>query len=951
MSSVPASDKSVAPGTSFQPTFSGFNPRTTPQMSSMLGNSSNVTSDYQNHHHERENENDQHHQSQPQSQLDQNNNSHRPSWSAESVSSLQNSPQIHSPRSNPPDPNNHRVPSISGPSGVEAMSTGSPIKQTYHQQQQQQYQNQSAQNKQQPTIRTSLLTSKLAAAAATTSTSNNCLASSSFDDDISNGNSNAINNGSTHSNINHHRRPSFESSTSSSSSRFPSSNSFSSSNPMSSSFPYSHSHSHHHHINHHHHHQNTRGLSGSIRKQSPRTSTGAGAFGTSPFNTSNYFSFSSSLTDQPPSSATSSASMPFSSSNSSSPFTPSSSSFTPSTSFNPSSSSYGSSSRFHNARRLSSSSSLHRLGMQQLPPTFSTAQTSKNLMLSKSAITSTVTSTSSTPTSSLVGGFQNPLQSFMPHPASTTTNVTMAIASGTSGTSLNSEASGTSTPLSQNSFSTAKSFDSRMVEKEEKAEEKKNEKFEKNESGSTTTTTTVGGFTPKENESMDVDESQELFKNESKEQNEKIERDENIEQDEPYEEGDGDVDMGSVTPRHNAHIPEKEKDHVNSSVTEEDDSHTNSTATNRPFSSSSSVPKPSNEELQHESEKEKEQEQEIENNNEQDAKQEQNQTEKKLFEHLDIANHNSSEVIVMLTALLQKIVDANDALHPTHYQTAFAHNKSLSKSSSSSNKTENSKHENKDENDKSKSSYGDIINSKFTANVLAFHGRNVPAIALEAYLHRILKYCPATNEVFISLLVYFDRIAQRANSGELNKKKEEGLGENKGDDESSNNTNFDTASTPETTPDTTSTSDATSTSDTLPSSTELARKQLFVMDSYNIHRLIITGVTVASKFFSDIFYKNTRYAKVGGLPVEELNHLELQFLVLTGFELMIPLEEMQRYADLLVGFWKKENEGKENNEEQEGGKGKEVVDENDQEMVKENDQEVVKEKEMVDMKA
>ncbi|KAG6821892.1 hypothetical protein H0H93_006888, partial [Arthromyces matolae] len=34
-----------------------------------------------------------------------------------------------------------------------------------------------------------------------------------------------------------------------------------------------------------------------------------------------------------------------------------------------------------------------------------------------------------------------------------------------------------------------------------------------------------------------------------------------------------------------------------------------------------------------------------------------------------------------------------------------------------------------------------------------------------------------------------------------------------------------------------------------------------VIDSYNVHRLVIAGVTVASKFFSDVFYTNSRYAK------------------------------------------------------------------------------------------
>jgi len=77
----------------------------------------------------------------------------------------------------------------------------------------------------------------------------------------------------------------------------------------------------------------------------------------------------------------------------------------------------------------------------------------------------------------------------------------------------------------------------------------------------------------------------------------------------------------------------------------------------------------------------------------------------------------------------------------------------------------------------------------------------------------------------------------------------------------------------------------------------------FAIDSYNVHRLVIAGVTVASKFFSDVFYTNSRYAKVGGLPPHELNQLELQFLLLNDFRLVIPPEEMQRYGDRLLGYW------------------------------------------------
>lgn len=92
-----------------------------------------------------------------------------------------------------------------------------------------------------------------------------------------------------------------------------------------------------------------------------------------------------------------------------------------------------------------------------------------------------------------------------------------------------------------------------------------------------------------------------------------------------------------------------------------------------------------------------------------------------------------------------------------------------------------------------------------TAAYTRFHARLVPSIDIYSYLARILKYCPCANECFLSLLVYFDRMSKN--------------------------------------------------------SLALTGKP-FTIDSYNIHRLIIAGVMVSSKFFSDVFYTNTRYAKV-----------------------------------------------------------------------------------------
>ena len=254
-------------------------------------------------------------------------------------------------------------------------------------------------------------------------------------------------------------------------------------------------------------------------------------------------------------------------------------------------------------------------------------------------------------------------------------------------------------------------------------------------------------------------------------------------------------------------------------------------------------------------------------------------------EHLNITDYPINDLILMLSCLLSKIVEANDKLHPNHFDNTIAV-RQKTKEEKKLRKLQKQKiiddqqhqYGRGDENGhnhvdltvvdfSSDDEEEDEMKNKYLANVLAFHGKNVPGISLHAYLTRVLKYCPVTSDVFLSLLVYFDRIAKKANN--LRKKKEASSTLEGGEED--------------------------------PSS-----EQLFVMDSYNIHRLIISGITVSSKFFSDIFYKNLRYAKVGGLPLEELNYLELQFLLLLDFKLMISVEDLQNYGDLLLRFWKRE---------------------------------------------
>ncbi|KAH7627761.1 hypothetical protein B0T09DRAFT_170656 [Sordaria sp. MPI-SDFR-AT-0083] len=239
--------------------------------------------------------------------------------------------------------------------------------------------------------------------------------------------------------------------------------------------------------------------------------------------------------------------------------------------------------------------------------------------------------------------------------------------------------------------------------------------------------------------------------------------------------------------------------------------------------------------------------------------------------------------------------------------------------------------------------------SPLSSSVLAFHGKNVPAITILSYLTRIHKYCPTTYEVFLSLLVYFDRMTERVNDMVVKSEEERRrrrfeeqqarqkqtaatAGYEKGtaddpdvlmrdmsDDDNkahdSDETDSDLADDdddeemadePKPKPKQSAVGGSRSMREQEEEEEEEEQATYFVVDSFNIHRLIIAGVTCASKFFSDVFYTNSRYAKVGGLPLPELNHLELQFLLLNDFRLAVPVEDLEAYATMLVEFYARE---------------------------------------------
>ncbi|XP_057510202.1 cyclin-U4-1-like [Actinidia eriantha] len=71
------------------------------------------------------------------------------------------------------------------------------------------------------------------------------------------------------------------------------------------------------------------------------------------------------------------------------------------------------------------------------------------------------------------------------------------------------------------------------------------------------------------------------------------------------------------------------------------------------------------------------------------------------------------------------------------------------------------------------------------------------------------------------------------------------------------------------------------------------------IDSFNVHRLLITSVMVAAKFMDDMYYNNAYYAKVGGISTAEMNFLEVHFLFGLSFHLNVTPTTFHTYCSYL----------------------------------------------------
>ena len=128
--------------------------------------------------------------------------------------------------------------------------------------------------------------------------------------------------------------------------------------------------------------------------------------------------------------------------------------------------------------------------------------------------------------------------------------------------------------------------------------------------------------------------------------------------------------------------------------------------------------------------------------------------------------------------------------------------------------------------------------SPLTCWSLELNCRTAPAISVRDYLHRLAKHATLTPAVLLSMVYYIDRLCLLY-------------------------------------PD-------------------------FTINTLTVHRFLITAATVGAKGLSDSFWNNTTYARVGGVRVQELKTLELEFLKRVDWKIVPQPKVLAAYYKGLV---------------------------------------------------
>jgi hypothetical protein len=75
-----------------------------------------------------------------------------------------------------------------------------------------------------------------------------------------------------------------------------------------------------------------------------------------------------------------------------------------------------------------------------------------------------------------------------------------------------------------------------------------------------------------------------------------------------------------------------------------------------------------------------------------------------------------------------------------------------------------------------------------------------------------------------------------------------------------------------------------------------------VLTESNIFRVVLASLITAIKYNEDEIYSNNFYAKVGGIPRDELDRIEYEFLKLINYSLYIKSDTFQKYKVYIKQF-------------------------------------------------
>jgi len=82
----------------------------------------------------------------------------------------------------------------------------------------------------------------------------------------------------------------------------------------------------------------------------------------------------------------------------------------------------------------------------------------------------------------------------------------------------------------------------------------------------------------------------------------------------------------------------------------------------------------------------------------------------------------------------------------------------------------------------------------------------------------------------------------------------------------------------------------------------IRQNKRFFINAFNVHRLILTSVMIAAKYFDDHHFNNSYYCRVGGLSCKEINELEREFLLMINFNLHIDNELFTAWNRCLISY-------------------------------------------------